>query len=230
MHVTCPSCKFGGTVRDDQIPAGGREVYCPNCNTKFRIKKNPPSPAASRQAREETSAARAGQSEYLSISCPACGFTGKLKRAGLTSGQQKRVVCPSCKQPFTFTPSDPKPLSDEDPLPGDPTADPPLTCPGCGSDLQHPLPVCPSCGRILTGTKIYCPSCKSPNVGISENSRDNGGPQWETVLFRPVSVTGGKPYTIHIPLSCRDCGNAWMIQSALDQTSDEPADLGPQEG
>jgi predicted Zn finger-like uncharacterized protein len=225
MHVTCPSCKFGGIVRDDQIPPDGKEVYCPNCNIKFRIKKNKSFPTASRQTRGKAAPAQTIQSEYLLISCPACGSKGKLRRSTVVIGQSKKFTCPSCKNSFTFTPSDTDPQSKGDAAPTDTSADTPSLCTGCGSKITHSLPICPSCGKILTGIKIYCPSCKSANVGISDKTHDNSKSQWETMIFRPVSLAMAKQADIRIPLSCRDCGKTWMIQPTLIQAIGKPSEL-----
>jgi predicted Zn-ribbon and HTH transcriptional regulator len=85
------------------------------------------------------------------------------------------------------------------------------------------LPVCPSCGTVLTGTKIYCPSCKSSNVAISSNSHNNGGSQWETTVFKPVSRAVENFEGIRIPMSCRECGMTWIVQPALADTTEEAA-------
>jgi len=228
MHVTCPSCKFGGTVRDDQIPPDGKEVYCPNCNTKFRIKKDRPFPANPPQPGGKTSVSQNERNEYLPISCPVCGFRGKLKRSSIDGRQPKKITCPSCKSPFTYTPSDTDPASKTDTTPSGTPAEVPSSCPGCGMPVEQPSPVCPSCGRILTGTKICCPSCKSMNVGISGDTHDDGRSQWETMIFRPVS-TAGEPENIQIPLSCRDCGRSWKVKPALVQTAGSSPNVSPRE-
>ncbi|MBN2224972.1 MAG: zinc-ribbon domain-containing protein [Deltaproteobacteria bacterium] len=229
MHVTCPSCKFGGTVRDNQIPPDGKEVYCPNCNIKFRIRKNQSPPATSQKTQERTTALETIQSEYLPISCPICGFKGKLKRNAAATGQAKRFTCPSCKNPFTVTPSGPNSSLSGDTLPADTTRSAPSACTGCGSRITHSQPICPTCGKILTGIKIYCPSCRSANVGIKDKTHEDGTSQWETMIFRPASLTTAKQTDIHIPLTCRDCGKTWMIQPALIQTTDEPPGLSHEE-
>lgn len=223
MHVTCPSCKFGGTVRDDQIPPDGKEVYCPNCNVKFRIRKGQTSPPKPPQNRGEAVTAQAEQPEYLPVSCPVCGFTGKLKRSSIVGGQSKKITCPSCKNPFTFTPPDAAPLSDNEASTTRTDKNTPSSCPGCGSSIRRLLPVCPSCGTVLTGTKIYCPSCKSSNVAISSNSHNNGGSQWETTVFKPVSRAVENFEGIRIPMSCRECGMTWIVQPALADTTEEAA-------
>jgi predicted Zn finger-like uncharacterized protein len=228
MHVTCPSCKFGGTVRDDQIPPEGKEVYCPNCNVKFRIRKDQTPPAKPPQIPQETHATKSEQPEYLPVSCPVCGFTGKLKRSSVVGGKLKKITCPSCKNPFTFTPSDSSPPPDSDPLYGRAHKDTPSSCPSCGSPIQHLLPVCPSCGRVLTGIKIYCPSCKSTNVGIRSDTHNDGGSRWETTIFKPVSLTIENSEDILIPLSCRDCGWTWTIQPALTEATEGPAGFSPE--
>jgi predicted Zn finger-like uncharacterized protein len=216
MHVTCPSCKFGGTVRDDQIPPGGKEVYCPNCNTKFRIRKDQSLPSASQKIREKGTVAKADRSEYLTISCPICGFEGKVKRSALVTAQSRKFACPSCKNIFTFSKADADLASREDPASAAVPVETDSSCPGCGSKISHTLPVCPSCGTVLTGVRIYCPSCKSTNVGINNTTHDNARPTWETMVFRPVSAAAGQA-DIRIPLSCRDCGNTWTIQPGLIQ-------------
>jgi hypothetical protein len=76
---------------------------------------------------------------------------------------------------------------------------------------------------VLTGTKIYCPSCKSANVGISSNSHSNGGSQWETTVFKPVSLTMENSEGILIPDSCRDCGMTWVVRPALADTTEGAA-------
>jgi len=220
MQVTCPSCKFGGTVRDDQIPPDGKEVFCPSCNVKFRIKRNQSSSTTAQRITEKTTGPDIVKSEFLPISCPICGFNGKLKRNTAGGGQSKRFTCPSCKNPFTLT----LPDIDSPPADGgestDTTTGTPSLCTGCGSRITHTLPICPSCGKILTGIRIYCPSCKSTNVGIRDKAHNDGGAQGETIIFRPVSPTANRQTAIQIPLSCRDCGNTWMIQTTLIQTTD----------
>jgi predicted Zn finger-like uncharacterized protein len=230
MHVNCPSCKFGGTVRDDQIPSDGKEVYCPNCNMKFRIKKNPSFQTTSQQTHGKAAVAQTDESEYLPISCPICGFEGKLRRSAAVTSQSKKFTCPSCKNPFTFTQSDTKTPPRDDTVPTDAPTETPSSCPGCGSRITHTLPICPSCGKILTGIRIYCPSCKSTNVGIDDKTHNNGTTEWETVIFRPVSLPVAKQADIHIPLSCRDCGKTWMIQPALIQTIGKPSVLPDRKG
>ncbi len=39
MEVVCPSCKFKGNIKDENIPDSGREVTCPHCKTKFFVRK-----------------------------------------------------------------------------------------------------------------------------------------------------------------------------------------------
>ncbi len=228
MHVTCPSCKFGGIIRDDQIPPEGREVYCPNCNIRFRIQNKQPTQTVSQETQGKVAAEQTDQSGYLPISCPACGFEGKLRRSAVAAGQSKKFTCPSCKNPFTFARTGTDLPSGDDDVLTDTSTNPPSSCPGCGSTIVHTLPICPSCGKVLTGIRIYCPSCKSTNVGIDNKAHDSGRPQWETIIFRPVSPTAAKQTDIRIPLSCRDCGKTWMIQHALIQATNSSP--GPSEG
>ncbi len=223
MHVTCPSCKFGGTVRDEQIPPEGKNVYCPNCNIRFRIKRDPSSSAPSRQTQRDTAAGQPQHPDSNTISCPACGFKGKIRGGTLTPGHGKIITCPSCKTPFTLTPPVDDSASRSDAAPSPALAQDPPSCPACGSSMPHALPICPSCGRILMGVKIHCPSCKSTNVGISDGSRGNGGSEWETMVFQPNSLTADKLADIHIPLSCRDCGKTWTIQPTRMTAVDKPA-------
>jgi predicted Zn finger-like uncharacterized protein len=230
MHVTCPSCKFGGTVRDDQIPPDGKEVFCPSCNLKFRIKKNQSVPAADRRADRKAVPSDVAQSEYIPISCPICGFKGKLKRSTVATGQSRRFTCPSCKNPFTLAlPDNGAPPTDND-VSDDIAGGAPSSCTGCGSRITHALPICPTCGKILTGVKIYCPSCKSTNVGISDETHNDGRPQGETIIFRPVSPTAAKQNGIHIPLLCRDCGKTWTIQTDRIRTSETSSELSRGDG
>ncbi len=45
MRVQCPQCGAGGNIPDANIPAGGRNVVCPKCQTAFLV--SPKKPAAS---------------------------------------------------------------------------------------------------------------------------------------------------------------------------------------
>ncbi len=39
MDISCPVCKFKGTISDDLIPEQGKRVSCPKCRAKIFIKK-----------------------------------------------------------------------------------------------------------------------------------------------------------------------------------------------
>jgi predicted Zn finger-like uncharacterized protein len=224
MQVTCPSCKFGGTVRDDQIPPEGKDVYCPNCNVRFRIRNSSSSPSVSRPSQRGAGPNQPGLPDSRPISCPACGLTGKIKRVALVPGQTKTITCPACRVSFALTLSD-----DGTTLKSDATPPPrvlpkrPLSCPTCNVSVPQSLPICPSCGEILMGVKIACPACGSTNVGIDDESRGNGRAEGETLLFRPSSATANGLADISIPLSCRDCGKTWAVQPGRIESTDEPA-------
>ncbi len=222
MHVTCPSCKFGGTVRDDQIPPEGKEVFCPSCNVKFRIEKNQSIPNDPHQTRNKSVPSHTADSEYLTVSCPVCGFKGKLRRENVAAGQSKRFTCPSCKNPFTFTPPGADPPAHNNALPTDTSTSAPSSCTSCGARIAHTLPICPSCGEVLTGIKICCPSCESTNVGIRDRNHNDGMSQRQTIIFKPASPAVTGQTDIRIPLSCGNCGKTWMIQPALIQTTGAP--------
>ena len=39
MEVVCPSCKYKGNVKDENIPDSGREVTCPHCKAEFFVRR-----------------------------------------------------------------------------------------------------------------------------------------------------------------------------------------------
>jgi predicted Zn finger-like uncharacterized protein len=224
MQVTCPSCKFGGTVRDDQIPPEGKDVYCPNCNIRFRIRGGPSSPSVSRPPRSGEGSRQQGLPDSRPISCPACGLTGKIKRVALVPGQTKIITCPACRVSFALTLSDDgSTLKSDATPPARVSRKSPLSCPACNVPVPQALPVCPSCGKVLLGVKITCPSCGSTNVGIDDESRGNGRSEGETLVFRPTSVAANGLADISIPLSCRDCGKTWTVQPARIESTEKPA-------
>lgn len=71
MKIECPHCHLTGEVSDLEIPAEGRHMDCPRCNTSFTVKRrtNSWSPDAMN-------------------TCPSCSFS--------TFSEETFDVCPQC--------------------------------------------------------------------------------------------------------------------------------------
>ena len=224
MQVTCPSCKLGGTIREEQILEEEKEIHCPNCNTKFRVKKNQPAQASLNETvRQVISSPLQERLETLQISCPACGSQGKIRPDAFTSGQRRLIACRACGKTFTFALPDDIGIPVADTLLPDSDVGGSTICPSCGSGIARTVPICTACGRRIRGTTIRCPSCESTNVGIGNGSEKNGGDQRETTIFRPLILPTEKLGGIKIPLWCRDCGRSWKIEPALIPTAGKSA-------
>jgi uncharacterized protein YbaR (Trm112 family) len=211
MRVICPSCKYGGTFRDESIPDEGKELYCPNCNVKFHVKKTISTGESNLPAAPGKAHPKDTQSQTLPISCPTCGAQGKIRHNAIPPGQTKTITCPACKNSFSLTMSGNQLIAQQNAATQPPSIGKSTPCPSCGHKMPLGMPICPSCGMTARGIKIYCPSCKSTNVGINDGIDGDGKPQWETVVFRPAALSDEKLTDIRIPLVCRDCGNKWTI-------------------